>query len=60
MSIVWIFKPIAYETVADRNYIDNRTIDVFVFLKSGRSESDIIASFAPPNPPLESNKSTQV
>lgn len=59
VSIIWVCKPIPYETVAYRKYVHNRTIDVVVSLKGGRSESDTTASFAPPNPPREPDKSTQ-
>ena len=59
VSIIWFCKPIPYETVVYRKYVHNRTIDVVLSLKGGRSESDTTASFAPPNPPREPNKSTQ-
>ena len=45
VSIIWVCKPIPYETVASRKYVHNRTIDVVVSLKGGRSESDTTASF---------------
>ena len=47
VSIIWVCKPIPYETVAYRKYIHNRTIDVVVPLRGGKSESDMTRSFAP-------------
>ena len=47
VSIIWVCKPIPYETVPYRKYLHNRTIDVVVPLRGGRSESDTARPFVP-------------